>query len=180
MKASYCIEGRIHNHKLMDTIIVMGSANIRHNNENEKRFFFLLSSSYFAFYAWNKKIYWFVKKSQCSKMNKKVPFRNHNCEALRLFGLWNIGNKISAERFEWLLNSILWECIEGKSMTLSRAISKNYYNQFVCKISPLWNKHLYLGNKCVVQFYFCPSLKDKMLSSLGYWVVFRDPSSAYT
>ena len=26
----------------MDTIIVMGSANIRHNNENEKRFFFLL------------------------------------------------------------------------------------------------------------------------------------------
>ena len=51
MKASYCIEGRIHNHKLMDTILVMGSANIRHNNENEKRFFFLLSSSYFAFYA---------------------------------------------------------------------------------------------------------------------------------
>ena len=48
----------------MDTIIVMGSANIRHNNENEKRFFFfLLSSSYFAFCAWNKKIYWFVKKS---------------------------------------------------------------------------------------------------------------------
>ena len=50
MKASYCIEGRIHNHKLMDTIIVMGSANIRHNNENEKRFFFWLSSSsYFVF-----------------------------------------------------------------------------------------------------------------------------------
>ena len=50
MKASYCIEGRIHNHKL-DTIIVMGSANIRHNNENEKRFFCFFRaflSSYFA------------------------------------------------------------------------------------------------------------------------------------
>ena len=162
MKASYCIEGRIHNHKLMDTIIVMGSANIRHNNENEKRFFFWLSSSsYFVFSCMKQKDLLICQEpSTVFKIEQKSSILRLNC-------LLSV--------FKRLLNSILWGCIERKKAWLSTEQSpKNDYNQFVCKISPYRKKEKtsVLGQYNSI---FCPSLKIKCwTASLVGVVVYRE------
>ena len=59
----------------MDTIIVMGSANIRHNNENEKRFFFWLFFFFLlGFLCMKQKDLLICQELLCLKLNKNVPY----------------------------------------------------------------------------------------------------------